>query len=110
MPALWKSILHKDKPGYSSNAKSQFEIMNSMEMDSRRAGRSRNKGTFKDDDSDENDLISSRNPHVLTTIHAGDELGRDGSRSGRNKTSFDDPRIVRTVEVRQFHETPPPGS
>lgn len=107
MPALWKSILHKDKPGYSSNAKSQFEMMNSVEMNSRSAARTRNKMTFDDKDSDENDLISGTNAHFTTTVHAGDDIeGISAKSDNRNKSSLDDARILRTVEVRQFHETP----
>ena len=107
MPALWKSILHKDKPGYSSNTKSQFEMMNSVEMNSRNVGRSRNKTTFEDNDSDENDLISRGNANVTTTVRAGDDIEGGSARSDeRQKSSLDDARIMRTVEVRQFHETP----
>lgn len=107
MPALWKSILHKDKPGYSSNAKSQFEMMNSVEMNSRHAARTRNKTTYEDNDSDENDLISRSNAHVTTTVRAGDDIEGVSARSDdRHKSSLDETRIVRTVEVQQFHETP----
>lgn len=108
MPALWKSILHKDKAGYSSNAKSQFEMMNSAEMGSRRGVRTRNKSAFEDNDSDENDLISGGNAHVMTTIRGGDDI-EGSSGSGGHKSSLDEPRIVRTVEVRQFHEAPSSG-
>lgn len=106
MPALWKSILHKDKPGYSSNAKSQFEMMNSVEMNSRSATRTRNKTLFNDNDSDENDLIGGNNAHFTTTVRGGDDIEGNSARSDhRQKSSLDDARIVRTVEVRQFHET-----
>lgn len=106
MPALWKSILHKDRPLYSSNAKSQFEMMNSVE-NSRTAGRTHNKTLFNDNDSDENDLISRGNPNITTTVRAGDGIEDGSARSAnRHKASLDDTGIVRTVEVRQFHESP----
>lgn len=105
MPALWKSILHKDKPGYSSNAKSQFEMMNSSQMNSRQT-RARTKTNFENNDSDENDLIANGNAQVTTTIRAGDDELESGSAksSTRPKGSLDETRIMRTVEVRQFHE------
>ncbi|KAH6697164.1 hypothetical protein F5X68DRAFT_226550 [Plectosphaerella plurivora] len=106
MPALWKSILHKDKPGYSSNAKSQFEMMNSNQMNSRQT-RTRTKTNFDDNDSDENDLIANGNALVTTTIRAGEDEHESGSAesSSRPKGSLDESRIMRTVEVRQFHES-----
>lgn len=106
MPALWKSLNGKDKSGYSSNPKSQFEMMGSENKNSRNA--TRNLDTIyynKDADSDENNLISSGPAYVTTNIRAGDEeadRSSAGADSGRRKRSVDDSRIVRTVEVRQY--------
>lgn len=106
MPALWKSILHKDKPttyGYSSNTKSQFEMMNTPQKGSRAT----HNATYKDEaeDSDENILLEGR-PHVTTSIHGGTGRASSGlsNQNSRKKPSFDESQIVRTVEVRQYHE------
>ena len=112
MPGLWKSILQKNKEGYTSNGKSQFEMMDSQEMNTRRTNRTRNKSVFQDNESDENDLIMVPGAgDFKTTVRGGHDVEGEsaGSGSGENKLSHDEQRILRTVEVRQVHETPPPA-
>lgn len=114
MPALWKSILHKEKPsyGYSSNNKSQFEMMNTSQKGSRAATHNRGTISYKDEaeESDENNLLPDGRPHVTTSIRAGinrqstAENGNNNNNNNRAKTSFDESQIIRTVEVRQYHE------
>jgi hypothetical protein len=95
MPALWKSILHKEKPDYSSNANSQFEMMSSK--NSRTATQHRDTVTYEiENESDERNLIPG-GPYVTTNIHGGDE-------SPRREGGFGDSQIVRTVEVHQYRE------
>ena len=110
LPALWKSIFNKQKPGYSysSNTKSQFEMMNSSKKNSRNATHNHGTITYKDQtDSDENNLIAPGKPFVTTNIRAGEDEERSssaGAQSGSRNRSFDESQIVRTVEVRQYAE------
>lgn len=110
MPMLWKSILHKDKPGYSTNSKSQFEMMNSSQKKSRNTAHNRTtSGHFKDEtDSDENGLIGPGKAYVTTKVHGGEENSECNSAAGDSAGGFrpstDDTRIYRTVEVRQYDE------
>ncbi|KAF5027130.1 hypothetical protein F66182_756 [Fusarium sp. NRRL 66182] len=98
LPMLWKSILHKDKPGYSSNyAKSQFEMMNSSNKRSRHTTQTPASIHFNDDlGSDENVLISNGRSQVTTNVRAGHDAA---ARKGRVGASLDDSSILRTVEV-----------
>ncbi|KAJ3547138.1 hypothetical protein NM208_g1662 [Fusarium decemcellulare] len=109
LPMLWKSILHKDKPGYSSNySKSQFEMMSSSQKRSRNTTQNPSSIHFKDElDSDENNLINGGKSYVTTRVRVGDDTTERGSASGGSngfRPSFDDSHIVRTVEVRQYEE------
>ncbi|KAH7140485.1 hypothetical protein B0J13DRAFT_638239 [Dactylonectria estremocensis] len=105
MPMLWTSILHKDKPGYSSNSKSQFEMMNSSQKRSRNATHNQASIHYNDAaDSDENILITNGKSYVTTKVHGGDDITEHGSASGNSdgfRASLDDSRIYRTVEVHQ---------
>ncbi|KAI1335078.1 hypothetical protein F5Y15DRAFT_260733 [Xylariaceae sp. FL0016] len=109
MPALWNSIFRKEVPGYTSNSRSQFEMMNSSKMNSRR-NRSRTTDPYDDgEESDENKLIIHGNgPGVTTKIQGGGdddvETGSLGRHNSLRKPSFGESRIVRTVEVRQYEE------
>ncbi|KAL6865491.1 hypothetical protein ACO1O0_001585 [Amphichorda felina] len=106
MPALWKSIFQKDTPGYSSNTKSQFEMMSSQKT-SRNATHNHGTITYKDDaESDEGTLIPGTS-RITTNIHGGGQDGEHigaGGNSPQRKTSFGGTEIIRTVEVHQYHE------
>lgn len=107
LPALWKSILHKTKSGYSSNSKSQFEMMPSSQKPSRTAAHHHGTIIYKNEtDSDENDLISRAKPNVMTDIRAAnDDLHGSGVGSKcHHNDRWDDSQIVRTVEVFQYVE------
>ncbi|KAM0361143.1 hypothetical protein ACHAPK_006307 [Fusarium culmorum] len=110
IPMLWKSILHKDKPGYSSNySRSQFEMMSGSNKRSRSATDNAESGHYKEDmGSDENILIPNGKSYVTTEIRAGDdgtERNSVGNQSGGHGSSLDDAHILRTVEVvRQYEE------
>ncbi|KAM5364165.1 hypothetical protein ACJZ2D_011666 [Fusarium nematophilum] len=103
MPMLWKLILHKDKPGYSSSSRSQFEMMNSSQKRSRNA--THNQASIhhnKAADSDENILITSGKSYVTTKVGGGDDITDRGSAGGDSagfRASLDEARIYRTVEV-----------
>jgi hypothetical protein len=110
MPMLWKSILHKDKPGYSSNySRSQFEMMSGSNKRSRSATNNAESAHYKENmGSDENILIPNGKSYVTTKIRAGDD-GTEGSsvgdENGGHAASLDDSHILRTVEVvRQYEE------
>jgi hypothetical protein len=110
MPMLWKSILHKDKPGYSSNySRSQFEMMSGSNKRSRSATNNAEGSHYNENmGSDENILIPNGKSYVTTKIRAGDD-GAEGSSVGDESkghgTSLDDSHILRTVEVvRQYEE------
>ncbi|KAJ4252771.1 hypothetical protein NW762_010677 [Fusarium torreyae] len=109
MPMLWKSILRKDKPGYSSNySRSQFEMMNSSNKQSRNTARVQ-EGTHYHEDagSDENVLIPEAKSYVTTRVRAGDDVTEGSRVSAENRgfgASLDDSHILRTVEVRQYEE------
>lgn len=108
MPALWKSIRRKEKPGYSSNAKSQFEMVGSQK-NSRNATHDLGTITYrnKETDSDENNLIPHGASYITTNIRAGEEdidQSSAGAESTRRKPSYEENHIVRTVEVRQYSE------
>ncbi|KAM5348962.1 hypothetical protein ACJ41O_008785 [Fusarium nematophilum] len=108
MPMLWKLILHKDKPGYSSSSRSQFEMMNSSQKRSRNA--THNQASIhhnKAADSDENILITSGKSYVTTKVGGGDDITDRGSAGGDSagfRASLDEARIYRTVEVHQCEE------
>lgn len=82
-------------------------MMNTPQKGSRAA--TQNKGTisYKDDaeDSDENNLLPDGRPHVTTSIRGGSG-DRESAlpNSNKNNPNFDESQIVRTVEVRQYHE------
>ncbi|KAF4124665.1 hypothetical protein GMORB2_5331 [Geosmithia morbida] len=117
LPGLYKSILRKEKPGYSggSTAKSsQFEMMSSSGKRSRSA--THNQGTIRytkeEADSDENTLIHNGQSYVTTDIRAGNVGGGDDEdsleRSSEGRKGSGDGtsggQIVKTVEVRQYSE------
>ncbi|RSL43155.1 hypothetical protein CEP54_015202 [Fusarium duplospermum] len=110
MPMLWKSILHKDKPGYSTNSKSQFEMMSSQKKSRNNTTHTRTtSGHFKDEtDSDENGLIPPGKSYVTTKVRGGEDNSECNSAAGDSaggfRPSIDDTRIYRTVEVRQYDE------
>jgi hypothetical protein len=108
---LWKSILHKDKPGYSSNySRSQFEMMSSSKPRSRNTGHTPESVHYNEDmGSDENILIPNGKSYVTTNVRAGDgtaegSTGSIGDGNGGHGASLDDSHILRTVEVRQYEE------
>ena len=109
MPALWKSILHKDKPtyDYSNGTKSQFEMMNTPQKGSR-AVHHNGTITYKDEseDSDENNLLPEGRAHVTTSIRGGSGPASSGptNNNSQDKANYEESQIVRTVEVRQYHE------
>lgn len=107
MPMLWKSILHKDKPGYSSNSKSQFEMMGSSRKGSRNVAHNQASNYNEAADSDENILITNGNSYVTTKVRGGDDVTDRGSAGGDSvgfRASLEDSRIYRTVEVHQYGE------
>ncbi|KAI3578550.1 hypothetical protein IWW34DRAFT_466496 [Fusarium oxysporum f. sp. albedinis] len=111
MPMLWKSILHKDKPGYSSNySRSQFEMMSSSKQRSRNTGHTPESIHYNEDmGSDENILIPNGKSYVTTKVRAGDDTAEGSTNSigdgnGGHGTSLDNSHILRTVEVRQYEE------
>lgn len=111
MPMLWKSILHKDKPGYSSNySRSQFEMMSSSKQRSRNTGHTPESVHYNEDmGSDENVLIPNGKAYFTTNVRAGDvttegSTGSIGDGNGGHGVSIDDSHILRTVEVRQYEE------
>lgn len=105
MPALWKSIIHREKPGYSSNPKS-FEMLGSNQKNSKNSrsiNQNRSLHYVNEHDSDENILIPNSKSYVTTQIRAGNDVGADQD-SDRGTSSANDAHIVRTVEVRQYEE------
>ncbi|KAM0194719.1 hypothetical protein ACHAPA_008643 [Fusarium lateritium] len=109
MPMLWKSILHKDKPGYSSNySKSQFEMMSSSHKRSRNATQTPQSVHYNEElGSDENILIPAGKSYVTTQVRGGDDVAEGSSVSEGNRdfgATLDDSHILRTVEVRHTYE------
>ncbi|KAI1070698.1 hypothetical protein LB507_006728 [Fusarium sp. FIESC RH6] len=107
MPMLWKSILHKDKPGYSSNySRSQFEMMSGSNKRSRSATHNAESAHYKENGSDENILIPDGKSYVTTKVRAGDAIeGSVGEEGVGRGTSLDDSHILRTVEVTRVYES-----
>lgn len=107
MPMLWKSILHKDKPGYSSNySRSQFEMMSGSNKRSRSATHNAESAHYEENGSDENILIPDGKSYVTTKVRAGDGVeGSVGEESTGGGTSLDDSHILRTVEVTRVYES-----
>ncbi|UZP39373.1 hypothetical protein NXS19_007189 [Fusarium pseudograminearum] len=110
IPMLWKSILHKEKPGYSSSdSRSQFEMMGGSIKRSRSATDNAESAHYKQNmGSDENILIPNGKSYVTTKIRAGDDGAQRnsvGNESGGHGASIDESHILRTVEVvRQYEE------
>jgi hypothetical protein len=109
MPMLWKSILHKNRPSYSSNySKSQFEMMNSSNKRSRHIVQNPPSVHFNGDlGSDENILITNGKSYVTTKLCAGDDATLVSNASAENSgfgASLDDSYILRTVEVRHTYD------
>ncbi|KAG9252399.1 uncharacterized protein F5Z01DRAFT_690613 [Emericellopsis atlantica] len=103
MPALWKSIRHEEKAGYSSQANSNFEMFDSHKR-SRNATRDQTTVTYNDPiDSDEHTLIPGKG-YVTTQIQGGGEGPAEESAGPDTPDSQGRPRIMRTTEVRQTHE------
>jgi hypothetical protein len=102
MPALWKSILHQDKPGYSSESKSQFEMMPSTSQKQYRSKDRKSLSYRHDNDSDEKDLIHGKS-YFTANVTAEHSSTSEEDRSGK-KGSFEDGHIMRTVEVLQYHD------
>ncbi|KAF2138390.1 uncharacterized protein K452DRAFT_290972 [Aplosporella prunicola CBS 121167] len=120
IPMLWKHI-HRERTrtisnsysnGYSNARHSGFEMMGSHSNRTARsklhASISANRDTLVENGSDENILIAGHPNHMLTTkCHAGDEFDKaecGDSDASQKRRSFDDTRIMRTVEV-EVHET-----
>ncbi|KAF4331513.1 integral membrane protein [Fusarium beomiforme] len=108
MPMLWKSILHNDKPGYSSNARSQFEMMNSSQKRSQNAARNQTSiHHIEAADSDENILITPGKSYITTKVGGRDDITDGGSAGGDSaglRASLDQTRIYRTVEFHQYEQ------
>lgn len=109
MPALWKSILHKDKTGYASYPSNSYQLGSSSAKQSQQHSKSRDRESNTDAKSDENVLIPRQGNKLTTNVRANalPELRQslsDYSSNPDRDRGCGELQIVRTVEVNQFVE------